>query len=56
MSSFATNKNSSILLEPMTDGGAPYSAIGVTGLCVLRSPLGLPCLETFDPMPKSFAQ
>lgn len=51
VSSFAANQNLSILIGPMIYGGAPYSAIGVTEFCVLRSALKLSCLKMFDPIP-----
>lgn len=40
----------------MVDGGASYPAIEVTELCVLRSSLGLPRLEIYDPIQSSFAE
>ena len=46
------NRNVSLHAQigPIIDGGAPYSAIFVTELCVIRSSLGLPSLTKYDPL------
>lgn len=55
VSTFSTNQNPPTF-GPIVDGGAPYSAIGATELCVLRSSLSLSRLKRYDPPPSSFAE
>lgn len=47
----ATSRSGHKSLGPVVHGGAPYSGIGATKLCVFRSSLGLPQPRSFDPMP-----
>lgn len=55
VSTLTTNQKPSAF-NLIVDGGAPYYAIGVTEICVLRSSLGFPRLKHYDPMFSSLAQ
>lgn len=47
--------SSSNSLGPILDSGAPFSAIGVTELIVLRKSIGVSPLNSYDPIPRQLA-